>query len=50
LAGGQDGKVGQQTLTRTDGTQEVLAGICSIEVDAGDTLCIQTPGGGGYGD
>lgn len=50
LAGGQNGKVGQQTLTRTDGTQEVLAGICSIEVDTGDTLCIETPGGGGYGD
>ncbi|HAK76770.1 MAG TPA: 5-oxoprolinase [Runella sp.] len=50
LAGGQNGKVGQQTLTRTNGTQEVLAGICSIEVDTGDTLCIETPGGGGYGD
>ena len=50
LAGGQDGKVGQQTLTRTNGTQEVLAGICSIEVDTDDTLCIETPGGGGYGD
>lgn len=50
LAGGQNGQVGQQTLTRIDGTQEVLAGICSVEVDTGDTLCIETPGGGGYGD
>ncbi len=50
MAGGQDGQTGQQTLTRNDGTTEVLTGICSIDAEAGDSLRIETPGGGGYGN
>ncbi|AEI50205.1 hydantoinase B/oxoprolinase family protein [Runella slithyformis] len=50
MAGGQVGQTGRQTLTRTDGTTEALAGICSLEAAAGDVLCLETPGGGGYGN
>ncbi|WP_428658286.1 hydantoinase B/oxoprolinase family protein [Runella sp.] len=50
LAGGQDGQTGIQALTRQNGTTEALAGVCSVEVDAGDSLRIETPGGGGYGN
>lgn len=49
LAGGQTGKIGRQTLIRLDGTEQTLAGICSLDVAEGDSLRIETPGGGGYG-
>jgi 5-oxoprolinase (ATP-hydrolysing) len=49
LAGGQNGKTGQQTLQKADGTTVELPGICSIDVQKGDRLCLETPGGGGYG-
>ncbi|MEI7581832.1 hydantoinase B/oxoprolinase family protein [Runella sp.] len=49
LQGGENGLIGRQTLTRSDGSAETLSGICSIMVEAGDRLCIETPGGGGYG-
>ena len=49
LAGGQNGKVGQQTLLRLGGKVEKLAGICTLHVQTGERLRIETPGGGGYG-
>lgn len=49
LQGGQNGLVGQQTLIRNNGTPETLEGICSVMVEKGDCLRIETPGGGGYG-
>lgn len=49
LQGGQNGLVGQQTLIRNNGTPETLEGICSVMVEIGDCLRIETPGGGGYG-
>jgi len=36
-------------VERTDGSTVELAGCDSTEVEPGDTLVIETPGGGGYG-
>ncbi|MEO6686898.1 MAG: hydantoinase B/oxoprolinase family protein, partial [Dyadobacter sp.] len=49
LHGGEDGKTGQHTLISKNHTITKLPGICSLEVQAGDILTIETPGGGGYG-
>lgn len=49
LNGGVDGKCGVHTLISGDKTS-VLPGICSLEVQKGDTLIIETPGGGGFGE
>ncbi|NLP98049.1 hypothetical protein HGO75_19245, partial [Mycobacterium tuberculosis] len=35
--------------TRADGSTVELAGCGSTHVEPGDTLVIETPGGGGYG-
>lgn len=48
LAGGEPGKVGQNTLIRAGETVE-LPGKVLLEAKAGDIISIQTPGGGGYG-
>ncbi|MCN4144328.1 MAG: hydantoinase B/oxoprolinase family protein [Thiohalomonas sp.] len=45
LAGGQDGKVGENSL---DG--ELLAGKIFFTAQAGQKLTIKTPGGGGWGN
>ena len=49
LAGGMDGAKGINQLQRADGTIVDMGASDEVEVDAGDTLIIQTPGGGGYG-
>ena len=49
LAGGEDGAVGRQWVERRDGTQEILTGTDSAELEAGDAFVIETPSGGGYG-
>ncbi len=48
LNGGKDGKPGKHTLTSNHVLTQ-LPGICSIQVQKGDILTIETPGGGGYG-
>ncbi|PSL32602.1 hydantoinase B/oxoprolinase family protein [Dyadobacter jiangsuensis] len=48
LAGGNDGTCGRHTLL-SNGSINELPGICSLKVNAGDVLTIETPGGGGYG-
>ncbi len=50
LEGGAPGALGLNTLRRR-GTpkEEVLSGKAQVEVEAGDVLTVQTPGGGGYG-
>ena len=47
--GGAPGTSGRNTLIRRDGRVEVLGGKARIELEAGDRLRIETPGGGGYG-
>ncbi|WP_435104185.1 hydantoinase B/oxoprolinase family protein [Arhodomonas sp. AD133] len=49
LAGGGDGAVGRQWVRRSDGREEPLAGTDRTDVDAGDAIIVETPGGGGYG-
>ncbi|MFM7321671.1 MAG: hydantoinase B/oxoprolinase family protein, partial [Armatimonadota bacterium] len=45
--GGSDGAPGRQTLVRGDGTR--LEGVVAAEVEPGDWLILETPGGGGWG-
>jgi N-methylhydantoinase B len=49
LHGGQPGATGLNILIRSDGTQEEVASKLTTWVQAGDTLSIETPGGGGWG-
>ena len=47
--GGEAGQPGKQTLIRCDGRRETLPPTCSPELEPGDRLLIETPGGGGWG-
>jgi len=49
MAGGAPGKVGKQYVVRSNGKKEVLKGVQGVTLHPGDTLVIETPGGGGYG-
>jgi 5-oxoprolinase (ATP-hydrolysing) len=49
MAGGDDGKVGRNTIIRNDGTSKSLSATATVELEQGDKLVIETPGGGGYG-
>jgi N-methylhydantoinase B len=48
LNGGGPGAKGKSTLI-TDGEERELAGKCNLQVKTGDTVRIETPGGGGWG-
>ena len=48
-AGGGEGARGRQRLLRASGVVENLASIDGREVEAGDRLLLETPGGGGWG-
>ncbi|MCG8454775.1 MAG: hydantoinase B/oxoprolinase family protein, partial [Holophagales bacterium] len=50
MEGGEAGKPGRQRLERVRGGIEPLAGIDQAEVEAGDLLVMETPGGGGWGE
>ena len=49
LKGGHDGAVGRQRLILADGAVKELDGCFAIEVNPGDAIEIETPGGGGFG-
>jgi len=49
LAGGEPGARGRNRVERSDGSIEELPGRCTVALDAGDRLRLETPGGGGYG-
>ncbi|WP_436785813.1 hydantoinase B/oxoprolinase family protein [Yinghuangia sp. YIM S10712] len=49
MAGGSPGAIGRNRIRRADGSVVPLAGCDVAPVDQGDTLEIETPGGGGYG-
>jgi len=49
LRGGHVGATGSNTVEHSDGTTTQLAGTDQIELKAGDTFVIKTPGGGGFG-
>ena len=50
LAGGEPGARGRQRVVRADGETVELGSVDGCEVEAGDRLIIETPGGGGYGE
>jgi N-methylhydantoinase B len=49
LNGGEPGQPGSNVLTRKDGRKEELPSKISTWVQAGDTISLLTPGGGGWG-
>ena len=49
LEGGTPGTCGANFIRYTDGRIEELAGSDQVEAAAGDTIIIETPGGGGFG-
>ncbi|MCH2136155.1 MAG: hydantoinase B/oxoprolinase family protein [Phycisphaerales bacterium] len=49
LAGGAAGQCGRQWRVLPDGSVEPLEGRCVIDVEVGERLVIETPGGGGWG-
>ncbi|WP_432989311.1 hydantoinase B/oxoprolinase family protein [Dactylosporangium sp. CA-233914] len=49
LAGGSPGALGANRVERADGSVVRLGGCGSVDVQPGDVLVVETPGGGGYG-
>ncbi|MEV0409009.1 hydantoinase B/oxoprolinase family protein [Actinoallomurus sp. NPDC050550] len=49
MAGGSPGALGTNRVERANGSVQHLAGCDSTDLDTGDVLVIETPGGGGYG-
>jgi 5-oxoprolinase (ATP-hydrolysing) len=49
LGGGQSGQTGRNRLQSPSSQPIALPGCISLQVQAGDCLTIETPGGGGYG-
>ncbi|MGH0030589.1 MAG: hydantoinase B/oxoprolinase family protein [Myxococcota bacterium] len=50
LAGGAPGASGHNRVSRADGASEELGHLATVELRPNDELCIETPGGGGYGE
>lgn len=48
-AGGGRGSLGRQVVRRAGGEEVFLEGIDGCEVEPGDRLLLETPGGGGWG-
>jgi 5-oxoprolinase (ATP-hydrolysing) len=49
VAGGAPGERGRQRLVRASGEVEELASVDGRDVEPGDRLILETPGGGGWG-
>lgn len=49
LAGGAAGAAGATRVERTSGKVEVLNSTAAVQMEPGDVLVVETPGGGGYG-
>ncbi|MFM7843051.1 MAG: hydantoinase B/oxoprolinase family protein, partial [Planctomycetota bacterium] len=49
FAGGAAGALGENSLTRADRSVQALPGRVQLQVEPGDLLTVQTPGGGGWG-
>ncbi len=50
MEGGEPGAPGRQRVIRASGEVEELAPVDGREVEAGDRLVLETPGGGGWGE
>jgi N-methylhydantoinase B/oxoprolinase/acetone carboxylase alpha subunit len=49
MAGGLGGAPGRQRVVRAAGGETELKSVDGMEVEAGDRLVLETPGGGGFG-
>ena len=49
LEGGAPGQPGRQRVVRVSGAVDELGSVDGCEVEAGDRLILETPGGGGWG-
>jgi 5-oxoprolinase (ATP-hydrolysing) len=49
LKGGGPGACGKNSVERADGSVRRLGGCDSMDMQPGDVLVVETPGGGGYG-
>jgi 5-oxoprolinase (ATP-hydrolysing) len=49
LEGGQDGARGINRVRHLDGDWEKIGAKCSVDLEAGGRLRVETPGGGGFG-
>ncbi|MDT7603325.1 MAG: N-methylhydantoinase [Acidobacteriota bacterium] len=49
LTGGEPGRAGRDSIIRRDGTRERIRAKGSWQLQAGDRVRIETPGGGGHG-
>lgn len=49
LCGGNNGKKGVNLFVNQDGQRKKLAGKAHLHLNAGETIIIKTPGGGGFG-
>ncbi|MDH5500603.1 MAG: hydantoinase B/oxoprolinase family protein, partial [Gammaproteobacteria bacterium] len=47
--GGEPGAVGRNCVIRHDGRTEELDATATVDLQAGDRLVVETPGGGGFG-
>ena len=50
LEDGDSGQPGSTVIYRANGNQESLAATTMVEMNRGDAIAIETPGGGGYGN
>ncbi|MEW5826803.1 MAG: hydantoinase B/oxoprolinase family protein [Candidatus Bipolaricaulota bacterium] len=50
VAGGSPGRSGRNAVRRADGTMEDVPSKGVFTLEPGDALCVETPGGGGYGE
>ncbi|PZM86302.1 MAG: 5-oxoprolinase [Candidatus Melainabacteria bacterium] len=50
MHGGLPGKRGINKWIKKDGTEEILPGTITVNVESGDSIQIETPGGGGWGE
>lgn len=48
-AGGQPGQPGCNRVVRQDGSTETLSSMATVDLHSGDSVVIETPGGGGFG-
>jgi 5-oxoprolinase (ATP-hydrolysing) len=49
VAGGDPGACGRNTIERADGRVDDIGGSAEVPLDAGDTIIVSTPTGGGFG-
>jgi 5-oxoprolinase (ATP-hydrolysing) len=49
MHGGLPGKRGINKWIKKDGSEEILPGTITVNVESGDSIQIETPGGGGWG-